>query len=249
MLNPLSRRSFLGGATAAVLSLVFPRAAALGGPVLPSSGGMKPDPTSPEEGRLATAAKIARFRHVLAREHHVDINGERLDLERWPDFARAVADPSPEILMAGEFQAGRTEALLIHAFACALSGMRVVYAVPTVNNFHQLVKQRVDPLLHMVPAYMTAREQPANHRHRFVGGADGSIIFAPLSTKSDLHMLPIDALCLDLGMEPAGETANYLFRDRMVASPYRLAMVAGFFGGPKGMSGSCHYLRCPLLRR
>lgn len=195
--------------------------------------------------RQSVAAELAKHRRNLAINIHRLEDGRPLDFNVYGWALDPLSDPSPEILMSGEVQAGRTEALLCHAFASAMMGMKVVYAMPKRDDVERLRKCRIEPLLNTTPLYQKARVRRKDTSSRIIHIGDGTITLAALSATSELPH-GFDSLAMDLQMQPPTEAAERLY-EGMVASPFAMAMVASFFGAPRPMRPSCHYLWCPPL--
>jgi phage terminase large subunit GpA-like protein len=103
--------------------------------------------------------KAAQYRWQIAQRIHRLDTGEPLNFEEYPYQKDIYQDDAPEIVVMGSVQWGKTEFLVCSAFAMAGMGLKVFFVCSSLEKRNKFVKDRIDPALTTVPAYIALREQ------------------------------------------------------------------------------------------
>jgi phage terminase large subunit GpA-like protein len=186
--------------------------------------------------RAEMMQKIARSTWQLARFVHRNDKDERVVFDNYPFQPDIYQDESPEQVIMGSVQWGKSLWLECVSLAMAGMGMKVLFVLATIEKRSKFVKERIDPLLMSVPSYRRL-VQAAKEMGRESEGVglkhfgSGSINFVASKSSREFTSYACDVGITD-EREDCDQDNITLIPNRLSGSPWQFRIDVG---NPRGL--------------
>lgn len=174
--------------------------------------------------------KRTNRRWLFASKIHRNLSNEPLDFDSNPYLEAIYKDQSEDISVKSSVQSGKSEWCICDALALADRGLRVFYALPTIDIRNNFVRDRVQRVLLQVPYYrqhsgkrLRKREDVADTDN--VGlksfGQTGVLLFVGSNSPVSFLSFPADCVTID-EIDSCHQKNIARAPDRLQASKHKL---------------------------
>ncbi len=159
------------------------------------------------------------------KECHKSTTNKKMTFRNMPYMYDIYKDPSPEIVVMSSVQTGKTEWLLIKAFAGLECGLSVFHVFATMQSKNSFVKSRINHLCDKVPEYQKLeRDDKRNKYLRHIGNAAWRLANSKSST--DFDEFPADIEIVD-ELDSCDQENIGKAKDRLDKSKYKFKWQVG----------------------
>ena len=166
--------------------------------------------------RMLMGQEVAKRRIDLATNHHRNVMGQSLNLNRFPYLQQVYADPAESIVLQTGVQTGKTEWVIVDAFAIIACGLRYQIVQPKDDIRAAFLRDRITGPINQSEYYSENAQIIGSN----VNWGRGTLRITFSTVANEMIAFPADAVGVD-EVDNCNLENLVLLPDRMLGSMFR----------------------------
>lgn len=147
--------------------------------------------------RLVKAVEIKNTRVHFAKNCHRNTKGEKLEFSRFRHMLDLYNSVSPNIVIVGAAQVGKTDWLIVDTFATAFNNLSVFFVLPKVDFLIAYSKEKIKKPLSASPEYRAINKESITEAIQMIQFGPGLIKIVGGNVPSDFTSFSADLYVID----------------------------------------------------